>query len=138
MADNEENNGSIFPLINRQTPVIDRLKQRQQGNDDDTGNELASSLGETVGNTVISDNQESSNEKRMVAKEEFRNSLASTLGVEPSQIKDSFVNRVGDMFGNLKEKDILTENAIKQLGLSGGSEEEDVGVEEDGESFLDE
>lgn len=142
MADETEENGSIFPIINRQTPVIDRIKQRRSGGEEDTSeeeNELASTLGEEVGNAIISDDESKNRDDRLVAMNSFRDSLATTLGVDPSQIRDTFVRQVGDMFGGLEESDVLTEDARRQLGLSGGSEEESSEKEEGEEdSFLDE
>lgn len=142
MADETEENGSIFPIINRQTPVIDRIKQRRSGGEEDTSeeeNELASTLGEEVGNAIISDDESKNRDDRLVAMNSFRDSLATTLGVDPSQIRDTFVRQVGDMFGGLEESDVLTEDARRQLGLSGGSKEESSEKEEGEEdSFLDE
>jgi len=135
MADDD--GSPVFPLIDRRTPVMDRLRQRQ-GSEDVDG--VPSDLAQAVSESVMTDDEEESKESSQQAQDEFRVALADTFGVDPSQIKDSFVSQVGKMFGGLTEQDVLTTDALKELGLhkgSDGEEEEGDGDGEEEESFLD-
>jgi len=107
---------------------MDRL--RGSGEDGDERG-VPSDLADAVAESLINEDEEKEKETTQKAKDEFRMSLSNTLGVNPSDINDSFVNKVGDMFGGLTNKDVLTQDAIKNLGLSGGSEKEESGQDKD-------
>jgi len=117
----------VFPLTDRSTPVLDRLRNGSGEN------KTAKKLGKKVGKLSLSEDEEERSEEMMKAMESFRSGLASELGVPEDAIEDSVVEEFGAIFAGLKEEDIVVEEVIemKQDNLPVENEEENESSDEE-------
>lgn len=126
-SEQTEEGGNIFPLIDRRTPVLDRIRNRS--NDDS----LAGKVGEEVAASIIED-ERFTPEEEMAIKDKFKEGVARGLGVEnPDHINDDVARDFQQLFTSLTEEDILTSSALEQLGLKSKEEEDE--EEEESSAF---
>lgn len=109
---------SVFPIIDRRTPVLDRIR----GGDEE---DIAETLGRLIGEGVKSDNEEEMDQRRANAAQGFRKGLASELGVSEDSIRDDVIGDIAQLFGGVTEQDVLDDQTLEQLGISRGVEEEE-------------
>lgn len=122
-----EENGGAFPLVDRPTPLADRVRNRVSQNN------LGSAMGKRLGEFLNSDDEIA---KAKVADElgaDFKQSLADEIEVPVEHISDDVVGRMASMFTEPDADEVLTSEAKVQLGLEQEPEEE-----EDETSFSDE
>jgi hypothetical protein len=129
MAQSEEN---VFPIIDRRTPVLDRIRKRRNSEG------LAESLGREIGQSIMEDDEMLLQRKRTEAVEGFRRGLAEELGVSTDDINEDASADIGEMIAGLRMEDVLTDEALQELGIGQqevhqGIEEADEGEEEDSE-----
>lgn len=128
MAQSEEN---LFPVMDRRTPVLDRIRKRRNSEG------MAERLGREIGKSILEDDQTRLQRKRTEAVEGFRRGLADTLGVSSDDINENASADIGELIAGLRMEDVLTDEALQELGieyegLPEGVEDEDEG--EEGES----
>lgn len=123
----------IFPLIDRKTPVLDRIRNRNKLRDDDM----------TVSQMVIKissiDDPEEKEEAINQAENMFLSRLADEAGIDESLVNDDIVEEFGNFLNN-SVGDIVSEEGMEQLGLdllgqnSDGEESKEEKEEEEVES----
>lgn len=123
----------IFPLIDRKTPVLDRIRNRNKLRDDDM----------TVSQMVIKissiDDPEEKEEAINQAENMFLSRIADEAGVDESLVNDDIVEEFGNFLNN-SVGDIVSEEGMEQLGLdllgqnSDGEESKEEKEEEEVES----
>lgn len=127
-----EENDNIFPLVNRRTPVMDRLRNN------DSSDNTAIKAGRLAGEFIVNDASDMDAEKENIS-EGFRTGLAEALGVDEALVTKEAGEKFSELVTGLEKADVLGKDVIEQLGLSEGSEEEEEGEPEEGEGegFLD-
>lgn len=130
MAEEGEEPEQIFPVLNRRTPILDRIRGNGRGNT------LAFKVGRLAGESVMNDDQEQLSELADNAKGDFKRGAAEVLGVNPEDINDETAEVFAELAARLDETDILSETALSSLGLDLEDEEsvEEEEVEEEDEN----
>jgi len=72
--------GRIFPLMNRNTPVLDRVRQRRNGAD------VSKTFGKQLGNVLLTDSTEEKSNKLAEMSTGIQEGMAQEFGVDPSQM----------------------------------------------------
>lgn len=119
MPEQEEKAERIFPVLNRRTPVLDRIRGNGRSGS------VAFKLGNRAAESVMSDNDMELAELSEKSKEEFKAGAADALGVNTDNINDALATEVARVISGLDESEILTDEALVQLGLA----EDDTGTE---------
>lgn len=121
--------GKRFPLVDRSTPLVDRVR----------GAANSKFLGKSMAKTLAAGMIENSDEERQENAEEvgewFSKQLAEELGLPEDAISDDAEKMVTEFFTETSETDLLTDEALEELGVSTDSDEDDDEDEEDGPSF---
>lgn len=103
--------GDMFPLFDRSTPVIDRVRGAANGKF------LGKSMGESLAKMMVNEDEESREEKAEEIGNWFRTQLAEELGLPEEAISPEAVGNVEQLFRESTEQDILTPEALQELGL---------------------
>jgi len=109
----------IFPITDRKTPILDRIKNNE-------GETLAEQLGERVGEIAIAGDEE---RLRVLKKsrEDFREALSNSLGVDQGALDDDVVGEMTRLFGEYREDDLLDDGFSDTLGDTREEDGEDNG-----------
>lgn len=110
---------AIFPLLDRRAPVLERVR----GGEDKT--DVASEIGKAIGESVKSDDDEQLEDAFDKLNDGVTSSLAEELGVSEDEIDESFVSEISSAIVGSKEQDVLTDDALKSLGIPSDSEEDE-------------
>jgi len=108
-------NSRIFPLVDRETPVIDRVRERRSG----AGS--AKKTGEALGEALLEPDEADKIEKLNQIYEGLNAGLAQAFGVEPSHVDEK---AFAMMFDNqsLDPQDMVNEDVIKGITEPDGDE----------------
>lgn len=137
MAEQEERSG-IFPLVDRRTPILDRIRNGRGSSD------VGTKLGNEIGNAVISDDEEQVKKGARQLEKSIRQGIAESLGVDVTDVSETIPKAIRKLIQDADEEDVLTEEALADLGLADASlddileeeeEEEDEEDDEDSDFF---
>lgn len=103
----------IIPLIRESAPLIERIRERRQSNDN-----VANELGELAGRVVKSDSQTEKDQTHQDLVEGITESLAKELGVSDEDINTETIEGIADSIVSLTEADVLTQDTIDQLDIN--------------------
>lgn len=101
----------IFPLVNRRAPVLDRIRN---GREKDHGGEKAGRLMAKNLTEYSPDEATKQTENFLVG---FVEGLADELEVPESAIKDQIPSELYDVIADSDEKDVFTQEALKEYDL---------------------
>lgn len=110
---------NMFPLVDRQTPVIDRVRGAANSKF------LGKSMGKTLAELMLEKDQEERSENAGEIADWFTKQLAQELGLPEEAISPDVASNVEQFFTGMAEEDILTPEAMQELGLDPDSEDED-------------
>lgn len=117
-----EDDDSIFPLVERRTPVRDRLQQMR----DERNANKSGSLEDAVAKEVVKAVQREEDEADEAVDEtadKVRSAIAEEAGVDEEAISEEFAITVGTVLSGASGRDVFSPEAAEALGL--GAEEED-------------
>ena len=126
---------SIFPLVDRQTPMIDRIRNRNGSAGKNTPQKMAQLIAETVPSDGAIRQQTGAE-----FADEFEKALASELGVDVESINPEVADMFEQMLVGINPDELFTEEAAKEQGLLDDDDEEPMfgGSNEDKEEDEDE
>lgn len=130
MAEQEERN-SIFPLVDRRTPVLDRIRNGRKSSD------VGTKLGNEIGNAVISDDEEEVKKNARQLEKSIRQGIADSLGVDVTDVSEKIPKSIRRIIEDADEEDLLTEEALADLGLADASIDEILDEDEETEDGSD-
>lgn len=110
----------VFPIANRNTPLLDKINERRNNN-----NTLAHKLGERAGELIENTNEEERQEVLEKSRQDFKEALSNKLGVPEEAIKDSAVEEITTVFGDVDRSDIINEDLLSAVTEDGSEDEED-------------
>lgn len=94
----------IFPLLNRRTPVLDRIRERRR-----LRNNIGLSVGKRVGEAMLEEDEEERVMEAQRIASDFREGLSDELGVPPEAISDELVQDFMALFAVVSEEDVVEE-----------------------------
>lgn len=104
--------GSMFPLIDRSTPIINRMIRRG------SGKQLGRALGKVVGMGMQAEpDDEDMEETANNLLEGFGRGLADQLEVADEAIEGAQIEELGHFLFGSEVQDFLTDEAKKELGI---------------------
>lgn len=122
----KEGGEGMFPLVERQTPLLDRVRERNGSSDKDSPQIMARVMAETV--------QADDAVRRQTGAEfaeEFESALSDELGVDQSDINPEIADMFEQMLVGINVDELFTEEAAREQGLLDEPEEEEVSDEEE-------
>lgn len=114
MADSD----SIFPLVDRQTPMMDRLRNRNGASKKNTPNKMAQLLAKTVPSDGAVRQQTAAE-----FADEFEKALASELGVEVDDLNPEIADMFEQMLVGINPDELFTDEAAREQGLLDNDDE---------------
>jgi len=129
-----DRNGSLFPLVERNTPVMDRIRRFRNGEQT-----LVSDFAQASARHILAKEgtkeAEKLKEEGAEAMEAYREALAEELGVPEEAIKEEVVEAFGRMYSGLDEEEVVDEKVLNILnGDMPEGEEENEPLFGDGEN----
>lgn len=121
---------TIFPLVDRRAPILDRIRE------DTDGENVGEVLAAVVGTSVKSDDEKYLEEMEDSIRTTFTKALANNLGISEEEIDESFANDLVTGIINTDESSVLTEKAMKELGVKPVNDEEEEEEESDSEPLF--
>lgn len=98
----------VFPLADRQTPVLDRIRKRR--NNTDAGKEIGILSGKMAVLASEDERKETANEMMV----QFREGLAESLGVPEENVSQEAIVQFGSLFIEVGEEDLVVEHTAEE------------------------
>lgn len=123
-----DRDGSLFPLVERNTPIMDRIRRFRNGEET-----VVTDFAEASARHILVENgteeADQLNAEGAAAIQAYREALASELGVPKEAIEDDIVETFGRLYAGLNEEDVVDEQVLNILN---GDLPADVEEDEDG------
>ena len=116
MADSD----SVFPLVDRETPMLDRLRNRNGSSKSNTPQKMAQLMAETVPADGAVRQQTAAE-----FADEFENALADELGVDVEDLNAEIADMFEQMLVGINPDELFTEEAAREQGLLDDEEEDE-------------
>lgn len=117
-----------FPVLDRQTPILDKLRERSVDGD---GNENVVDFSNAISESLIASDKSGKRDAAIDYGEELRTSLAEDLGVEEEEISEEIITFIQELILEIRPEDVLVQEVLEEQGIEASdSQEEEVEDEE--------
>jgi len=106
----------VFPLTDRQTPLLDKVRNRRNGKD--TGKEIGILSGKMAVLANEDERKETANEMMV----QFREGLAESLGVPEEKVSQEAIVQFGSLFIEVDEEDLVVDSEDDKEDSDGNDE----------------